>query len=56
MCSWANFYRRLANEARKRAAQAASPSLKDRFEQVAEEWAALATWAEQKHCREMAGR
>jgi hypothetical protein len=37
-------------------APATSPSLKDRFEQVAEEWAALATWAEQKHCREMAGR
>ena len=48
MSSWANFYQELANEAKSRAAQAASLSKKDKFEEVAMEWAALAQWAEQK--------
>ena len=42
MCSWANFYRRLANEARERAARASNVSIKDKFEAVAKEWSALA--------------
>ena len=44
MCSWANFYRGLANDARERAARA----IKDKFEEVAKEWSALAVWAELK--------
>ena len=48
MCSWANFYRRLANEARERAARASNVSIKDKFEAVAKEWSALAVWAELK--------
>ena len=48
MSSWANFYQELANEATLRAAQAASLSEKDKFEEVAMEWSALAQWAEQK--------
>ena len=48
MSSWAHFYRRLANEARLRAAQAANLSESDKFEEVAKEWSALAEWAEQK--------
>ena len=48
MSSWANFYRELANEAKLRAAQAASLSEKDKFEEVAMEWSALAKWVEQK--------
>jgi hypothetical protein len=48
MSWWANFYRGLANEAKLRAAQAASLSEKDKFEAVAMEWSALAKWAEQK--------
>ena len=35
MCSWANFYRRLANEARERAARASNVSIEDKFEAVA---------------------
>jgi hypothetical protein len=42
MSSWANFYRGLANEARLRAAQAANLSEKDKLEEVAKEWSALA--------------
>ena len=55
MCSWANFYRRLANEARERAARASNVSIKDKFEAVAKEWSALAVWAELKR-REPASR
>jgi hypothetical protein len=46
MCSWANFYRGLANEAKERAAHATNLSVKDKFEEVAKEWSALAVWAE----------
>ena len=46
MCSWVNFYRGLANEARERAARASNLSIKDKFEEVAKEWSALAVWAE----------
>jgi len=48
MCSWANFYRGLANEARERAVRASNVSIKDKFEEVAKEWSALAVWAELK--------
>ena len=48
MCSWANVYRGLANEARERAARASNLSIKDKFEEVAKEWSALAVWAELK--------
>ena len=48
MCSWVNFYRGLANEARERAARASNLSIKDKFEEVAKEWSALAVWAELK--------
>jgi hypothetical protein len=48
MSSWAHFYRRLANEATLRAAQAANLSERDKFEEVAKEWSALAEWAAQK--------
>ena len=48
MCSWANFYRGLADEARERAARAANVSFKDKLEEVAKEWSALAVWAELK--------
>jgi hypothetical protein len=48
MCSWANFYRRPANEARERAARVSNGSIKDKFEAVAKEWSALAVWAELK--------
>jgi hypothetical protein len=46
MYSWANFYQRLANEAKERAAHASNPSLRDNFEAVAKEWSTLAVWAE----------
>ena len=46
MCSWANFYQGLANEAKERAAHATSPSIRDNFEAVAKEWSTLAVWAE----------
>ena len=48
MCSWANFYRGLANEARERAARASNLSIKDKFEEVAKERSALAVWADLK--------
>jgi len=48
MSSWASFYRGLANEAMLRAVRAADLSEKDKFEEVAKEWSALAEWAEQK--------
>ena len=48
MCSWANFYRGLANEARERAARASNLSIKDKFEEVAKEWSALAVWVDLK--------
>ena len=41
-----NFYRGLANEARERAARASNLSIKDKFEEVAKEWSALAVRAE----------
>src|SRR4249919_3963141 len=51
MCSWANFYRGLANEARERAARASNVSIKDKFEEVAKEWSALSVWTELKRSR-----
>jgi hypothetical protein len=53
MCSWANFYRGLAYEARERAARASNPSLKDNFEAAAKEWSTLAVWAELSHLDEL---
>jgi hypothetical protein len=46
MCSWANFYQALANEAKQRAAHATNPSIRDNFEAAAKEWSTLAVWAE----------
>jgi hypothetical protein len=46
MFSTAEHYRRLAVEARERAAQAKDPSIKDGFEKVANDWLALAQQAE----------
>jgi hypothetical protein len=46
MCSWANFYQGLANEAKMRAARAPNPSMRDNFEATAKEWSTLAAWAE----------
>jgi hypothetical protein len=48
MSSWASFYRGLANEARERAVRAGNLSIKDKFEEVAKEWSALADWAERR--------
>jgi hypothetical protein len=48
MDSWKNFYRRLALEARERAAQATSPSTRAGLEQVAAEWSELADWVERQ--------
>jgi len=48
MTSWASFYRGLASEARERAVRAANLSIKDKFEEVAKEWSALADWAERR--------
>src|SRR5262245_35106750 len=48
MNSWVNFYQRLAREARERAAQATSPSVRAAFEQAAVEWLELAEWAERQ--------
>jgi hypothetical protein len=47
MSSWANFYRKLAHEARLRAVQATTVA-RERFEGVAMEWSTLAEWVEQK--------
>ena len=49
MLSWANFYRGLANEATLRAAQMANSSKKDKLQEVAKEWSALAEWVERRH-------
>ena len=49
MLSWAHFYRGLANEATLRAAQMANSSEKDKLEEVAKEWSALAEWVERRH-------
>ena len=49
MLSWADFYRGLANEATLRAAQMANLSEKDKLEEVAKEWSALAEWVERRH-------
>jgi hypothetical protein len=46
MCSWANFYQRLANEAKERAARASNPSIRYNCEAAAKEWSTLAAWAE----------
>jgi hypothetical protein len=43
-----NFYRRLALEARERAAQATSPSARAVFEKAAAEWSELADWVERQ--------
>jgi hypothetical protein len=45
---WTTSRKFTANDAKLRAAQAASLSEKDKFEEVAMEWSALAQWAEQK--------
>ena len=47
--SWASFYRELANEANERAAKATTPSVKDKFEEVAREWSELSDWAERRN-------
>jgi hypothetical protein len=44
-------YRGLANEARERAARASNLSIKDKFEEVAKEWSALAVRAELANLR-----
>jgi hypothetical protein len=49
MSSWASFYRELANEANERAAEATTPSVKEKFEEVAKEWSELADWAERRN-------
>jgi hypothetical protein len=49
MLSWADFYRGLANEATLHAAQMANSSKKDKLEEVAKEWSALAEWVERRH-------
>jgi len=49
MLSWATFYRGLANEATLRAAQMANSCEKDKLEEVAKEWSALAEWVERRH-------
>jgi hypothetical protein len=41
---WERFYRRLAVEARKRAAQATNPSTKAALDEAAAEWSELADW------------
>jgi hypothetical protein len=46
MCSWANFYQRLANEAKERAARGSNPWLRYNFEAGAKVWSRLAAWAE----------
>jgi hypothetical protein len=46
MDSWESFYRRLALEARERAAQATSPSARAALEKAAAEWSELADWVE----------
>ena len=48
MDSWENFYRRLALEARERAAQATNPTAKAALEEVAAEWSELADWVERQ--------
>jgi hypothetical protein len=49
MYFWENFYRRLALEARERAAQAPSPSARAALEEAAAEWSELAEWVERQH-------
>jgi len=51
MSEWENFYRRLAREARERAAQATNPSTRAALEKVASEWSELADWVERQHKR-----
>ena len=46
MCSWASIYKRLASEAKERAARASNPSIRDSFEAAAKEWSTLAVRAE----------
>jgi hypothetical protein len=48
MYSWENFYRRLAREARERAAQATNPSARAALEEAATEWSELAEWVERQ--------
>jgi hypothetical protein len=48
MSCWESFYRGLADEARERAVRASNLSIKDKFEEVAKEWSALADWAERR--------
>jgi hypothetical protein len=49
MDRWENFYRRLALEARERAAQATTPSVRAALEEAAAEWSELADWVERQH-------
>jgi hypothetical protein len=48
MRSWPNFYRMLAAEAKHRAARTMNHSARDKLEEVAREWSALAEWAEDR--------
>jgi hypothetical protein len=48
MFSWADYYRRLANDAQERAAQAVDPSVQATFKELAEDWLARLEQAEQK--------
>jgi hypothetical protein len=52
MSPWQDFYRRLALEARERAALAVdASSSRIAFERVADDWAALAEWVKRRHSR-----
>jgi hypothetical protein len=48
MSPWQDFYRRLALEARERAALAVDASSRMAFERVADDWAALAEWVKRR--------
>jgi hypothetical protein len=48
MFSWVNYYRRLAEEAQERAAQAVDPSVQATFKELAEDWCARLEQAEQR--------
>jgi hypothetical protein len=48
MDSWENFYRRLALEARERAAEATNPPTKTALEEAAADWSELADWVERQ--------
>ena len=48
MFSWMDYYRRLAEEAQERAAQAVDPSVQATFKELAEDWRARLEQAEQR--------